>query len=116
MKQRTDMFRHFETQLPPDDFLLFAAAPRIGTHDDHYGMPKWPACVEAAMRRLRGEDEAFLHDWGDLMTRIGPPPVAVTADLDTAGNRLLESPWELGAETLGWFAWNPILQPPDATP
>ncbi|MBB5938946.1 hypothetical protein [Streptomyces zagrosensis] len=59
VKQRIDMFRHFEKILPADDFLVFAGAPRIGTHDDHYGMPKWPACVDAAIPRLRGEDEEF---------------------------------------------------------
>lgn len=114
-KQYIDMFRHFEKRLPPDDFLLFAGAPRIGTNSRHYGMPKWPACVEAAMRRLRGEDEDFLHEWGALMTRIGPAPAFVTTDLGTTRKLLLESPWELGDENLGWFAWNPILEPPDTT-
>ncbi|MFI8834906.1 hypothetical protein ACIGPN_28335 [Streptomyces afghaniensis] len=116
VKQRIDMFRHFEKRLPPDDFLLFAGSPRIGTHDDHYGMPKWPACVEAAMRRLRGEDEEFLHAWGDLMTRIGPAPTPVTADLEETRKLLLGAPWELGADNLDWFAWNPILEPPGTTP
>ncbi|MHB9864582.1 hypothetical protein [Streptomyces sp. YIM S03343] len=116
VKQRIDMFRHFEKRLPPEDFLVFAGAPRIGTHDDHYGMPKWPACVEAAMRRLCDEDEEFWHTRGDLMTRIGPAPTPVTADLEATRKLLLESPWELGAENLGWFAWNPILQPPGTTP
>ncbi|MFC8131349.1 hypothetical protein [Streptomyces sp. NPDC057302] len=115
VKQYIDMFRHFEKRLPPDDFLVFAGAPRIGTSSRHYGMPKWPACVEAAMRRLRGEDEDFLHEWGDLMTRIGPAPAPVTADLGAIRKLLLESPWELGDENLGWFAWNPILEPPDTT-
>ncbi|MFJ7949212.1 hypothetical protein ACIQ6K_37245 [Streptomyces sp. NPDC096354] len=49
------------------------------------------------------------------MTRLGPAPAAVTADLGATRKLLLESPWELGAETLDWFAWNPILQPPDRT-
>ncbi|MFE9686639.1 hypothetical protein [Streptomyces sp. NPDC006285] len=115
VKQRIDMFRHFEKSLPPDDFLVFAGAPRIGTHDDHYGMPKWPACVEAAVRRLRGEDEEFWRVRGDFMTRIGSAPAAVTADLEATRKRLLESPWELGAENLDWFAWNPILRLPDST-
>ncbi|GAA2974898.1 hypothetical protein [Streptomyces enissocaesilis] len=110
VKQRIDMFRHFEKRLPPDDFLVFAGAPRIGTCDGHCGMPKWPACVEAAMRRLRGEDEEFLHEWGDLMTRIGPAPAPVTADLEGTRKLLLESPWELNAGNLNWFAWNPVLQ------
>ncbi|GAA1546604.1 hypothetical protein GCM10009730_64690 [Streptomyces albidochromogenes] len=63
------------------------------------------------MRRLRGEDEEFLREWGDLMTRIGPTPAPVTADHETTRRLLLESPWQLGAENLNWFAWNPILQP-----
>ncbi|MGI5405193.1 hypothetical protein ACQEV9_00205 [Streptomyces chartreusis] len=112
VKQRIDMFTHFAKQLQPDDFLLFAGAPRIGTHDDHYGMPKWPACVEAAVRRLQGVDEEFSHAWGELMTRIGPAPTAVTEDLEATRTLLLQSPWDLGAESLGWFAWNPILEPP----
>jgi hypothetical protein len=112
VKQRIGMLRHFERILRPDDFLVFVGAPQIGTRDDHYGMPKWPACVDAAMRRLRGEDEDFLRTWGDLMIRIGPAPTAVTADLMTTGKLLLESPWELGAENLDWFAWNPILELP----
>lgn len=116
MKQRIDMFRHFEKILPADDFLVFAGAPRIGTHDDHYGMPKWPACVDAAIRRLRGEDEEFWHARGDLMTRIGSAPAPVTADLETTRKLLLEAPWELGAGTLDWFAWNPILRSPRPTP
>lgn len=33
--------------------------PWFGFRDDHYGMPRWPACVEAAACRLRGEDEEF---------------------------------------------------------
>ncbi|WP_405876543.1 hypothetical protein OG762_46550 [Streptomyces sp. NBC_01136] len=116
VKQRIDMFGHFEQRLLPDDFLVFAGAPWLGARDDHYGMPRWPACVEAAMRRLRGEDEEFWHARGDLMTRIGPAPAAVTADLEATRKRLLESPWELGAGNLGWFAWNPILQSPGTTP
>ncbi|MFJ1610412.1 hypothetical protein ACIOHS_44980 [Streptomyces sp. NPDC088253] len=67
------------------------------------------------MSRLRGEDEDFLRARGDLMTRIGPAPAAVTADLEATRKLLLESPWELGADNLGWFAWNPILQPPGTT-
>ncbi|MFE6164264.1 hypothetical protein ACFQ7F_35700 [Streptomyces sp. NPDC056486] len=116
VKQRIDMFRHFEKILPPDDFLVFAGAPRIGTHDDHYGMPKWSACVDAAIHRLRGGDEEFWHARGDLMTHIGPAPAPVTADLEATRNLLLESPWELGAGTLDWFAWNPILRSPRPTP
>ncbi|WP_244315506.1 hypothetical protein [Streptomyces albidochromogenes] len=45
------------------------------------------------------------------MTRIGPTPAPVTADHETTRRLLLESPWQLGAENLNWFAWNPILQP-----
>jgi hypothetical protein len=112
VKQRIDTFSHFERRLPPDDFLVFAGAPRIGTHDDHYGMPKWSACVEAAIRRMRGEDEEFWHTRGDSMTRIGPAPAPVTADLEVTRRLLLESPWELGAANLDWFAWNPILRRP----
>nr|WP_176725893.1 hypothetical protein [Streptomyces sp. Termitarium-T10T-6] len=47
--------------------------------------------MEAALRRLRGEDEEFLGTWGELIERIGPAPDRVTADLDAAGQLLLES-------------------------
>ncbi|MFD9322404.1 hypothetical protein ACFWDQ_32960 [Streptomyces sp. NPDC060053] len=116
VKQHINMLAHFKRRLPSEDFLLFAGAPRIGTHVDHYGMPRWPACVEAAMSRLRGEDEEFWRTQGDLMTRIGPAPAAVTESLEATRNLLLEAPWELGADTLGWFAWNPILEPAGTTP
>ncbi|MEV0226460.1 hypothetical protein [Streptomyces sp. NPDC050704] len=115
VKQCIDVLGHFERRLPPDDFLVFTSAPWFGACNDHYGMPRWPACVEAAVRRLRGEDEEFWRVRGDLMTRIGSAPAAVTADLEATRKQLLEPPWELGAENLGWFAWNPILQPPDRT-
>lgn len=110
VKQRINMLLHFRGQLSPDDFLVFAAAPQIGTHVDHFGMPKWPACVDLAIRRLRGEDEEFLREWGDLMQRVGPAPDAVTSDLEATEKALLNAPWELGAEVLNWFAWNPVLQ------
>ncbi|MCC9711640.1 hypothetical protein E4N62_44405 [Streptomyces sp. MNU76] len=45
------------------------------------------------------------------MTRIGPAPAPVTADLEDTWRLLLESPWELGAANLDWFAWNPIGLP-----
>ena len=72
--------------------------------------------MEAAIRRLRGEDEEFFRKRGDLMERIGPGPDAVTADLETTGKALLNAPWELGAEVLGWFARNPILSVPRPSP
>ena len=48
--------------------------------------------MEAAIRRLRGEDEEFFRKRGDLMERIGPGPDAVTADLETTGKALLNAP------------------------
>lgn len=112
VKQRIDTLRHFEKRLSPDDFLVFLAAPQIGTHDDHFGMPKWPACVEASISRLRGEDEEFLEKWGALMKKVGPAPESVPSDLQTTKKALLNAPWDLGSEVLDWFAWNPILKPP----
>ncbi|MGQ5225095.1 hypothetical protein ACW69C_22490 [Streptomyces sp. MN3] len=61
------------------------------------------------MGRLRSEDEEFLRERGDVMRRIGPLPDAVASDLETAEQALLNAPWELGAEVLGWFVWNPVL-------
>lgn len=112
VKRRIDVLMHIEEELSPDDFLVLAAAPQIGTHDDHFGMPRWPIRVQAAVSRLRGEDEEFFREWDDLMTRIGPAPEAVTSDLDATEKVLLNAPWELGAEALNWFAWNPILDLP----
>ncbi|MFD7409523.1 hypothetical protein ACFV7R_44520 [Streptomyces sp. NPDC059866] len=55
--------------------------------------------------------------WASLWeTRIGPAPAPVTADLEATRKLLLKSPWELGAENLDRFAWNPVLQPPGTTP
>ncbi|PWG15566.1 hypothetical protein DF268_01415 [Streptomyces sp. V2] len=110
VKFRIGFLRYWEKRLSPEDFLVFVGAPQLGTHADHYGMPKWPACVEAAVRRLRGEDEEFFRRRGELMSRIGPAPSSVTDDLGTTRVLLLDSPWELGAENLEWFAWNPILE------
>ncbi|MGA5603139.1 hypothetical protein ACPCUF_19150 [Streptomyces griseoincarnatus] len=66
--------------------------------------------MKAAMGRLRGEDEEFLRERGDVTRRIGPVPDAVASDLETAEQALLNAPWELGAEVLDWFAWNPVLR------
>jgi hypothetical protein len=113
VKRRIDTLMYFERRLSGDDFLIFVASPGLGSRDDHFGMPKWPACVKAAIGRLRGEDEEFLARWGDLMKRIGPAPEAITSDLKRTESALLNAPWELGADVLDWFAWNPILRLPD---
>jgi hypothetical protein len=63
------MLTHFEQRLLPDDFLVFASAP-------------WSAAC-----RLRGKDEEFWRAEGDWMTRIGPAPAAVTADLEATRGR-----------------------------
>ncbi|MGW1729225.1 hypothetical protein ACWCQK_41145 [Streptomyces sp. NPDC002306] len=113
VKQRTNVLMHFEDDLSSDDFLLFIAAPQLGTHDDHFGMPKWPASVRAAIRRLNGQDEEFLRERSELMERIqAAVPAQVTTDLSATEAMLLDAPWELGAEALNWFAWNPILKLP----
>ncbi|GHD19533.1 hypothetical protein GCM10010313_50850 [Streptomyces violarus] len=78
---------HFEEQLSRDDFLVFVTAPQLGTHDDHFGMPRWPVCVKAAMGRLRGEDEEFFRKRGDLMEGIGPAPDAAASDLERQKRR-----------------------------
>nr|WP_239146351.1 hypothetical protein [Streptomyces sp. SID10815] len=86
VKQRIDFFAHYEKKLTPDDFLVLAfCSQALMSHVDHYGMPKWPACVEAAVLRLRGEDEAFLAGCGDRMKSIGPAPDEVSADRIATG-------------------------------
>ncbi|MFE7094394.1 hypothetical protein [Streptomyces erythrochromogenes] len=37
VKKRIDQFAYFEEVLEPEDFLVFAGAPQIGTHTDRYG-------------------------------------------------------------------------------
>jgi hypothetical protein len=74
VKRRVDTLMHFEAQLSRDDFPTFAASPQLGTHDDHFGMPRWPICVKAAMGRLCGEDEEFFRKRSDVLQRIGPAP------------------------------------------
>ncbi|MGA5374397.1 hypothetical protein ACPCSD_25475 [Streptomyces griseoincarnatus] len=72
--------------------------------------------VKAAMGRLRGEDEEFPRERGDVMRRIGPVPDAVASDLETAEQALLNAPWELGAEVRDWFVWNSVLRVPHPSP
>ncbi|CAM5692121.1 hypothetical protein [Streptomyces chartreusis] len=96
VKRGIDVLSHYQRRMSPADFLVFAGSPQIGTHDDHYGMPRWLLCVEVVMRRLRGDDEAFWLKQGALMERIGPPPATVTADLGRTQRLMLECPWELG--------------------
>ncbi|MGA5262782.1 MULTISPECIES: hypothetical protein [unclassified Streptomyces] len=66
--------------------------------------------MKAATGRLRGEDEEFLRERGDVMRRIGPVPDAVASDLETAEKALLNAPSEPGAEVLDWFVWNSVLR------
>lgn len=54
VKKRIGQFAYFEKVLEPEDFLVFAGAPQVGTHVDHYGMPQWPACVKAGVGQPRG--------------------------------------------------------------
>ncbi|MGA5145434.1 hypothetical protein ACPCSF_10360 [Streptomyces griseoincarnatus] len=66
--------------------------------------------MKAATGRLRGEDEEFLRERGDVMRRIGPVPDAVASDLETAEKALLNAPSEPGAEVLDWFVRNSVLR------
>lgn len=116
VRHHIGMLAHFERRLPPEDFLLFAGAPRIGTHVDHYGMPRWPACVEAAMSRLHGEDEEFWRTRRDLMTRIGPAPAGITGSLEAPreGCWMLRGNWAPTTWTgsPGTRSCNPLVRPP----
>lgn len=57
---------------------------------------------------------AALREVSDPLVKIAAA-TAANADLEATRKLLLEAPWELGAENLGWFAWNPILRPPGTT-
>lgn len=66
------------------------------------------------MDRLRGQDPAFVErlravykiDFSEILQRA---PAIVHDDLPEVERALLNAPYELGAEALDWFAWNPVL-------
>ncbi|GAA0906722.1 hypothetical protein GCM10009574_099230 [Streptomyces asiaticus] len=45
-------------------------------------------------------------DFAELLKRA---PDVIRDDLPEVERALLNAPYELGAEALDWFAWNPVL-------
>jgi hypothetical protein len=113
-KHKIDYLMDLREENPRDeDYLLLIAAGAMGA-EEQFGMPAWQPRVEAAMRRLRGEDPAFIEHLRTRYNRefqvwIDAGPPVLRENLDEVERGLLNAPYELGADALEWFAWNPIL-------
>ncbi|MFJ6214846.1 hypothetical protein ACIQGZ_16160 [Streptomyces sp. NPDC092296] len=113
-KKCIDYLRYLQKTFEREEFLLLAALRGFGA-SDHFGMPAWELRVCAAMGRLRGQDPEFVErlktdyqiDFSDL---LGRAPAIVHDDLPEVERALLNAPYDLGAEALDWFAWNPVLE------
>ncbi|MFD7981541.1 hypothetical protein [Streptomyces sp. NPDC059071] len=81
--------------------LLHRAASAAFKAPGHFGMPAWPAVVDAAVRRLAGMD------------RSGAPEGL--ADLDAVERALREAPDRLGVAALDWLARRGLLDAPEVT-
>ncbi|MGV9394144.1 hypothetical protein ACWDQL_34220 [Streptomyces olivaceus] len=101
-------------RLTHEEFLTLAALNGLLGAEDHFGMPVWELRVQAAMTRLRGQDPTFTarlksrYDL-DFATWLDTAPPVVHTDLLEVERALLTAPYELGADALDWFAWNPVL-------
>ncbi|WP_245641244.1 hypothetical protein [Streptomyces megasporus] len=112
-KKRIDYLMYLQEKFSQEEFLVLAAFHSLGA-SDHFGMPAWEPRVRAAMGRLRGQDPEFVErlkavyqiDFCELLRRA---PAVVHDDLPEVERALLNAPYELGAEALDWFAWNPVL-------
>ncbi|MBB5120832.1 hypothetical protein AF335_05555 [Streptomyces eurocidicus] len=113
-KKRIDYLMHLQKTFCHEEFLLLASAQAISA-SDHFGMPAWEPRVRAAMVRLRGEDTDFIqylkevHN-EDFCLYLDNAPPTVRQNLQLVEQALLNAPYDLGAEALDWFAWNPILE------
>ncbi|GHF35964.1 MULTISPECIES: hypothetical protein [Streptomyces] len=113
VKKSIDYLMYLQETFSSEEFLLLAALQGFGA-SDHFGMPAWEPRVRAAMDRLRGQDPAFVErlravykiDFSEILQRA---PAIVHDDLPEVERALLNAPYELGAEALDWFAWNPVL-------
>ncbi|MET9647645.1 hypothetical protein [Streptomyces syringium] len=112
-KKRIDYLMYLQEEFSQEEFFLLAALHGFGAWD-HFGMPAWEPRVRAAMDRLRGQDPGFVErlridyeiDFSVILKRA---PAVVHDNLPEVERALLNAPYELGAETLNWFAWNPVL-------
>ncbi|MER7912643.1 hypothetical protein [Streptomyces sp. NPDC096068] len=78
--------------------LLYRAASAAVKAPGHFGMPAWPAVVDAAMARL-----------GELDRTDAPE---VLDDLTAVKNALLEAPDRLGAAALDWLVGQAVFEVP----
>ncbi|RNG23563.1 hypothetical protein [Streptomyces botrytidirepellens] len=114
-KKHIDYLMYLQEEVSQEEFLVLSALHSFSV-SDHFGMPGWPPCVRAAMDRIRGQDREFVEvlkagyqiDFSELLKRA---PAVVRDDLPEVERALLNAPYELGAEALDWFAWNPVLDP-----
>ncbi|MER6847075.1 hypothetical protein AB0A81_28225 [Streptomyces flaveolus] len=114
-KKSINYLMYLQEAFPREEFLLLAAFQGFGA-SDHFGMPAWEPRVRAAMDRLRGRDPGFVErlrtdykiDFSEIMKQA---PTVVHDDPPEVERALLNAPYELGAEALAWFAWNPVLDP-----
>ncbi|GHF42846.1 hypothetical protein GCM10018790_20880 [Kitasatospora xanthocidica] len=77
------------------DALLHRAFTAAFKATHHFGMPGWPAVVDAAMTRLASLDRLS-----------APPELADLGDVEIA---LLQEPDRLGVNALGWLARHVLL-------
>ncbi|GAA2654992.1 hypothetical protein [Streptomyces vastus] len=112
-KKRIDYLMFLQEEFQPEEFMLLASIHGFGA-SDHFGMPGWEPRVRAAIERIRGDDPDFVErlravydiDFGEILKKA---PAVVHDDLPEVERTLLNAPYELGAEALDWFAWNPVL-------
>lgn len=112
-KKCIDYLMHLQETFSYEEFLLLAALHGFGAWD-HFGMPAWEPRVRAALDRLREKDPGFVErlktvyeiDFSDYLKQA---PAVVHDDLPEVERALLNAPYELGAEALDWFAWNPVF-------
>ncbi|MFE9925744.1 hypothetical protein ACFYQA_30515 [Streptomyces sp. NPDC005774] len=113
-KQRVNYLMFLEEKFSSEEFMLLAAVSSMGG-SDHFGMPAWEPRARAAIDRIRGADPDFVErlnsvyemDFSEFMEKA---PAIVHDDLPEVERALLWAPYDLGADVLDWFAWNPVLE------
>lgn len=79
-KNTINYLMQLREEYPGNDFLLLAAAQAMGA-EGRFGTPGWERRVQAAVRRLRGQDPAFAerlrdrYNWDFAQMRAAAPPM-----------------------------------------
>jgi hypothetical protein len=112
-KKGVGLLRRLQKTLPREEYLLLAAEESIDV-PENFGMPAWEPRVRTAVKRPRGKDHVFIEYFEaayntDFAVFLDTAPPIVREDLHQVEHALLNAPYNLGAETLEWFAWNPVL-------